>query len=191
MSSMTPVTVAASLAPPSSAVLDALPRARVALVPPAHYGRPSSLGALAAALRAAQPVPVSDQVQLANALMQGRSVIAPAGLVRQALNPYANGSLVAKVASSDRSSSVAVGNVSLGGTMCSSANAAVIITPGPRGSLVLTPTSLLAKHGHWSSSYLLVSGGAGPGPATRSPMETSTLRALLDAEVFPAPFRAQ
>ena len=188
---MSSLTIVTSLAPPPARVLDSLPRQTGPLAASAGDVRQSSPGELATALRSACPVRVKDQAQLADALMKGRSVVASAELVRQALNPYLDGSLVAKVTSSDRSTFVGVGNVSLGGTLCSTANAVVVITPGANGALQLTPTSLLAKHGHWSSSYLLVSGGSGSGNAMRSHQEMRTLQALLDARAFPSPFASK
>jgi hypothetical protein len=120
--------------------------------------------------------------------MRGQSVVASKALVTNALNPYADGSLAVKVHSSDRSTFVSVGNVALGGSMCNSANTRVVITPMPNGDLLLTPTSLLAKHGSWSLPHLLVPGESTGGSLSLSPQETHTLQSLQDAGVFPRPF---
>lgn len=198
--------VAQPLTPPGAGVLDGLPKSKWPLTAPgadvldnmpipqwpvmASAGdvRRSSSRELAAALHSVKPLTVRSHAQLADALMRGQSVVASKALVTNALNPYADGSLAVKVHSSDSSTFVSVGNVALGGSMCNSANTRVVITPMPNGDLLLTPTSLLAKHGSWSLPHLLVPGESTGGSLSLSPQETHTLQSLQDAGVFPRPF---
>lgn len=185
------VNVARPLTPPGADVLDALPKSKGPLMPAPGDVRQSSLGELATALHSVNPSTVHSHAQLADALMRGEPVVASKALVTNALNPYADGSLAVKVHSSDGSTFVSVGNVALGGNMCNSANTRVVITPTPNGDLLLTPTSLLAKHGSWSVPHLLVPGESTGGSLSLSPQETHTLQSLQDAGAFPRPFVSQ